>query len=98
MSALDTLTGLLDRYDVAPATVRHRLWQTIQRYEDKADEEMIVLEAQLSVKRDWLDANRSDPRYARRREKFFDEDVRLHAQYGDTLERVKQSLIGKRTA
>lgn len=93
MSALDTLTGLLSRFETSPNPVRHAMWAMVQKFATEADAEMQLLEDQISAKRDWLDTHRDDPRYDKRRAKFFNEDVRLHAQYGETLERVDRALI-----
>lgn len=94
MAALDTLTALLTRYDGLPATVRTGIWQNIQEAAAKAEAEMIELEDRMSAKRDWLDTHRDDPRYEKRRATFFDTDVRLHATYGETLERYEKALSG----
>lgn len=98
MTALNQLDRLLNQYDVMALTTRSTLWDTISETAKRTEAEMIELEERISKKRDWLDGNRADPKWQARMDAFVEKDVRLHAQYGETLERYAGRLIGVKWA
>lgn len=62
------------------------------RLGDALQAAMRALEATIVEQRDWLDANRMDKRYARRRAAFVGETLRQHAAAGEALERAAGML------
>lgn len=59
---------------------------------DQVQAAMIELEETICTQRDWLDANRADHRYPRRRAEFVGETLRRHAAAGEALERAAGTL------
>lgn len=89
MKTAQRLRTLMNQHDASIWPVqRQRLRGVITQTACLLWDEVDQLEDLMSAKRDWLDANRNDPRHAQRKKRFEEHEVKAHMELLMLLERA----------